>query len=134
VRKKLPSRRDAHVSTMEEILGKLKSLGWEGRDLFAVEMALIESLTNAIRHGNALDEAKHVEVECRVSRERFWLQVKDEGNGFQPLQVPDCTADENLDCTGGRGLALMKAYMTSVEYNEQGNCVTLEKLRSIPIG
>jgi serine/threonine-protein kinase RsbW len=119
---------------MEEILEKLKKLGWEGRDLFGVEMALEESLSNAIRHGNGMDESKQVDVDCRVSRERFWLQVKDEGNGFQPEHVPDCTADENLACPGGRGLALMKAYMTSVEYNEQGNCVTLEKIRTIPAG
>jgi serine/threonine-protein kinase RsbW len=119
---------------MEEILARLKSLGWEGRDLFAVEMALVESLTNAIRHGNSLDESKLVDVECRVSDERFWLQVKDEGNGFRPQHVPDCTADENLECPGGRGLALMKAYMTTVKYNERGNCVTLEKIRTIPSG
>jgi serine/threonine-protein kinase RsbW len=119
---------------MQQILDKLKELGWDGRDLFGVTMALEESLSNAIKHGNCLDESKQVDVECRVSRERFWLQVKDEGNGFRPQSVPDCTADENLDRPGGRGLALMKAYMTSVEYNERGNCVTLEKVRSTPTG
>lgn len=129
----LPSRRNAHLPVMQEILDQLEQLGWDGRDLFGVEMALEESLSNAIRHGNCLDESKQVEVDCRVSRERFWLQVKDEGNGFRPQLVPDCTADENLDCPGGRGLTLMRAYMTKVEYNECGNCVTLEKIRSMPI-
>jgi serine/threonine-protein kinase RsbW len=117
---------------MQEILDTLKQLGWDGRDLFGVEMALEESLTNAIRHGNCCDESKQVDVECRVSPERFWLKVVDQGNGFKPQHVPDCTADENLECPGGRGLALMKAYMTSVEYNDLGNSVTLEKIRSAP--
>lgn len=117
---------------MQEILETLKNLGWDGRDLFGIEMALEESLTNAIRHGNCLDESKSVDVECRASPERFWLRVKDEGNGFRPQSVPDCTADENLNCLGGRGLALIQAFMTSVEYNECGNCVTLEKIRSTP--
>jgi serine/threonine-protein kinase RsbW len=117
---------------MQEILDTLKQLGWDGRDLFGVEMALEESLTNAIRHGNCLDESKHVEVECRVSPERFWLQVIDQGKGFKLDKVPDCTCDENLERFGGRGLALMKAYMTRVEYNDCGNCVTLEKVRSAP--
>jgi serine/threonine-protein kinase RsbW len=129
-RRTLPSERGAHMPCMQEVLETLQSLGWDGRDLFGVEMALEESLTNAIRHGNQLDESKRVEVECRVSRERFWLRVEDEGNGFRLQNVPDCTADENLECCGGRGLALIKAYMTSVEYNERGNCVTLEKIRS----
>jgi serine/threonine-protein kinase RsbW len=114
---------------MQEILQVLAELGWEGRDLFGVEMALEESLSNAIRHGNRLDESKAVSVECKVSAERFWLRVRDQGAGFQPEHVPDCTAQENLECPGGRGLALMKAYMTRVEYNKRGNCVTMEKIR-----
>ena len=65
-RKKLPSRRGAHVPCMQEILDKLEELGWDGRDLFGVEMALEESLTNAIRHGNRLDESKQVDVECKA--------------------------------------------------------------------
>jgi serine/threonine-protein kinase RsbW len=126
----LDSRRGAHVACMQEILEQLARNGWEGRDLFGVEMALEESLTNAIRHGNRFDEDKKVLVECNVSPERFWLRVRDEGPGFSPGAVPDCTAEENLDCPGGRGLALIKAYMTRVEHNECGNCVTMEKIRT----
>ena len=48
----------------------------------------------------------------------------------QPTAVPDCTADENLERPGGRGLALIQAYMTHVEYNKCGNSVTMEKTRT----
>jgi serine/threonine-protein kinase RsbW len=128
--KKLPSKKGAHLSLLEEILQELERLGWDGRDFFGIQMALEESLTNAIRHGNRLDESKEVRVECKLSGEQFWLRVTDEGSGFQPREVPDCTADENLECPGGRGLALIKAYMTRVEYNQCGNCVTMEKTRT----
>lgn len=132
-RKELPSRRGAHIPLLEEILRELERLGWDpcGRDYFGVQMALEESLSNAIRHGNKLDESKRVHVECKVSPERFWLQVTDEGPGFKPQAVPDCTADENLVCQGGRGLALIQAYMTYVQYNECGNSVTMEKTRVV---
>jgi serine/threonine-protein kinase RsbW len=126
----LPSRPGAHVQHMQEILNELERLGWQGRDLFGVRLALDESLTNAIHHGNRLDESKQVVVECKLSPERFWVRVRDEGAGFRPQLVPDCTADENLDCPGGRGLALIKAYMSRVEHNQRGNCVTMEKIRS----
>jgi serine/threonine-protein kinase RsbW len=126
----LPSRRGAHYAHMQEILDALKRLGWSNRDLFGIELALEESLTNAIRHGNKLDESKPVEVECKASAQRFWLRVCDQGQGFHPERVPDCTAAENLECPGGRGLALIKAYMTRVEYNDRGNCVTMEKART----
>ena len=126
----LPSCQGAHLPYLEDVLARLKSLGWEGRDLFGVEMALEESLSNAIRHGNCFDTSKQVAVACKISPQRFWLRVEDQGGGFKPGAVPDCTAEENLECAGGRGLALIKAYMTRVEYNEQGNCVTLEKVRA----
>ena len=126
----LPSQHGAHEPLVNEVLAQLKQLEWNGRDLFAVEMALVESLINAMRHGNRLDPTKNVLVECKASPERFWLRVQDEGPGFIPEVVPDCTADENLECCGGRGLALIRAYMTSVEYNERGNIVTMEKLRT----
>ncbi|MFO0788129.1 MAG: ATP-binding protein [Pirellulales bacterium] len=128
--RKLPSRKGAHLDLLEEILQELERLGWNGRDFFGIQMALEESLTNAIRHGNCCDESKQVHVECKLSPEQFWLRVTDEGRGFKPHKVPDCTADENLECPGGRGLALMKAYMTSVDYNDRGNCVTMEKTRT----
>jgi len=127
---RLSSRPSAHVPHMEEIVRKLEGLGWAGRDLFGVRLALEESLSNAIRHGNRLDDSKQVFVQCKLSPDRFWLSVRDEGAGFRPKDVPDCTNDANLECCGGRGLALIMAYMTRVEYNERGNCVTMEKIRS----
>jgi len=128
--KKLPSQSGAHIPHLHEILDQLKQLGWDGRDLFGIELALEETLTNAIRHGNRFDESKTVYVECKVSPDQFWLRVTDEGPGFRPNSVPDCTAEENLDCPGGRGLALIQAFMTTVQYHGCGNCVTLEKTRS----
>ena len=127
---RMPSTPNVYRPHMQRILAELRRLGWQGRDLFGVELALEESLSNAIRHGNRLDESKQVTLECKASQNRFWLRVCDEGPGFQPQLVPDCTSDENLECPGGRGLALIKAYMTHVEYNECGNCVTMEKTRS----
>jgi serine/threonine-protein kinase RsbW len=115
---------------VREVLAQLQQLGWADRDLFAVEMALVESLINAMRHGNRLDDKKKVDVECKASNERFWMRVKDEGPGFRPDSVPDCTSEENLERCCGRGLALMKAYMTNVEYNDCGNTVTMEKFRT----
>ncbi len=127
----LPSRRNAHLPLLEEILARMGRIGWSERELFGIQMALEESLTNAIRHGNKLDESKAVNVECRISGDRFWLKVEDEGEGFVPSQVPDCTDDDSIHACGGRGVMLIKAYMTDVKYNECGNCVTMLKERKI---
>src|ERR687891_2827317 len=60
---RMPSRPNAHRPHMQQILEELKRLGWEERDLFGIELALEESLSNAIRHGNQFDENKQVMLE-----------------------------------------------------------------------
>jgi serine/threonine-protein kinase RsbW len=124
----LPSNLHDYHAFIQMALDHLVELGWEKCDLFAVHMALEESISNAIRHGNKEDAAKSVVVECRLSPTRFWAQICDEGAGFKPAAVPDCCAPDRLEIAGGRGLALIQAYMTRVHYNDRGNCLTLEKV------
>ena len=123
----LESSLNAYHDYVQEALDALTEFGWTQCDLFAVHMALEESISNAIRHGNKESPDKVVEVECRLSPERFWVQVCDQGAGFQPSAVPDCCSAERLEVPGGRGLTLMQAFMTSIQYNDRGNCVTMEK-------
>ena len=54
--------------------------------------------------------------------------ITDEGSGFDPLDVPDPTAVENLERPCGRGLMLMKHYMSEVDFNERGNSVRMAKV------
>ena len=53
----------------------------------------------------------------------------DEGQGFNPATVPDCTLDERLEVPSGRGVMLMRTFMTRIEYSAAGNSVLLEKIR-----
>ncbi|MFA7238304.1 MAG: ATP-binding protein, partial [Phycisphaeraceae bacterium] len=54
----------------------------------------------------------------------------DEGPGFTPEGVPDPTRGENLERPSGRGVMLMKAYMTKVSFSPSGNRVTMIKRKS----
>lgn len=123
----LPSSLTAYHDFVQQVLESLEELQWQTADLFGVHMALEESISNAIRHGNKEDPAKRVHVECQVSAERFWAKICDEGEGYDPSAVPDCRSPENLEVPGGRGLALICAYMTSVEHSECGKCLMIEK-------
>lgn len=67
------------------------------QDIFRIRLALEEALINAIKHGNQLDRAKTVTVSYRVVGDRFEVHIRDEGPGFDPGDVPDPTAIENLD-------------------------------------
>lgn len=123
----LPSSLTSYHDFMQSVIDQLESLGWNHSDLFAIKMALEESISNAIRHGNKEDPTKRVAIDCEFSDTRFWIRVCDEGPGFDPKQVPDCCDPDRLEVAGGRGLTLMRAFMTYMEYNERGNCLTMEK-------
>ncbi|MEM8947516.1 MAG: ATP-binding protein [Planctomycetota bacterium] len=124
----LPSSLSAYHDFVQGLLERLQTLGWSDKVLFGIHMALEESISNAIRHGNKEDPNKSVSVECELSPKRFWVQVCDEGEGYDPDQVPDCTSPENLERPGGRGLELIRHYMTHVDHSHCGRCVVMEKL------
>ena len=126
----LPSERGASRLVMDELLGQLGAHGWPESDIFGVHLAAEEAITNAIVHGNKLDPAKRVHVACEVSPGRVWIEILDQGDGFDPSAVPDCTADDRLEVPSGRGVMLMKSFMTRIEYNARGNGVVLEKVRA----
>jgi len=97
-------------------------------DIFSIKLALEEALVNAIKHGNQMDRSKNVHISYRVLTDRFEIHIRDEGVGFDPNDVPDPTAVENLERPCGRGLMLMRHYMSEVAYNETGNAVRLCKV------
>lgn len=127
----IPSDTARGHEVQERILNNLEQVGFPDKDLFGVKLALEEGIVNAIKHGNGMDPSKNVFVQCDYDGNRVRVVIEDEGSGFDPGDVPDPTDDENLDKPSGRGLMLMKAFMSHVEYNEKGNRVVLEKVRSV---
>ncbi len=95
------------------------------RDVFSIRLALEEALVNAIKHGNQLDRSKKVSIWYRVLSDRFEIKITDEGPGFDPADVPDPTAVENLERPCGRGVMLMRHYMNEVDYLPPGNTVSM---------
>src|SRR6201997_3203871 len=64
----------------------------------AVELALLEALTNAVVHGNRLDAHKLVHVRCRCKVGKgISITVSDQGQGFDPSAVPNPLSVNNLE-------------------------------------
>lgn len=128
----LPSKTGAGSCFVEDVVKQLEQAQWEQHDIFSIQLALEEALVNAVKHGNRLDLSKRVFVRCKVARDVIHVEVADEGEGFDPHQVPDPTDPEFIENPHGRGILLMRSFMSLVDYNEKGNQVTLEKRRSEP--
>jgi len=126
---RIPSETTAGQAVQERIVEWLEALEFPPRDVFGVRLALEEALVNAIKHGNGMDPNKSVRVSCHINDIRVRIEIEDEGPGFTPEEVPDPTAEENLERPCGRGIMLMKAFLSHVEYVGRGNMVILEKNR-----
>jgi serine/threonine-protein kinase RsbW len=106
--------------------------GFHGQSFFAINLALEEALTNAIKHGNRLDPAKKVRIEAKVTPKRAEITVEDEGPGFDRGGVPDPTSQENLEKCSGRGILLIEAYMNRVTWDRGGRRVKMVKKNEEP--
>src|SRR5262249_33700687 len=110
---------------LETILAAMAGAGHAEKDQFRVRLALEEAIVNACKHGHGGDWSRPITVHYHVSANGVLADVEDLGLGFKPEQVPDPLAPENVDQPSGRGLLLMRSYMTGVCHNQQGNRVCL---------
>jgi serine/threonine-protein kinase RsbW len=114
----------------QKLEADMNALGYPHWDVLAVRIALLEAVVNALTHGHRGDPGKCVLVRYLLSAEQMVAEVVDEGPGFDPQRVPDPLAPENLKRRGGRGLLLMRSFMTWVRFNGRGNSVMMYKRRS----
>ena len=108
-----------------ELLDAVGKEGYSDVATFAIRLALEEAVVNAFKHGNRGRSGSSIELQWEVRPDRVTTEVADQGAGFDPEDVPDPLAPENLELPSGRGIMLMKQYMTEVAYNEAGNRVTM---------
>lgn len=152
-----PNMRDVDL-VIGYIQDDLKRLGVCGEaDLVRIGTALHEAIVNANEHGNlevssSIREqdaslfrtmveqrsrqlpycARRVRVTAELTHLEARITVADEGNGFDPSKLPDPTDPENIGKVSGRGVFLIRTFMDEVEFNDQGNSITMIKRREAP--
>lgn len=124
--------------------------GSDETGLIQMTVALREAILNAMEHGNLELDSTHREnddhtyhrmarerrtqtpfaerrvyVHARESRREAVYIIRDEGPGFDTSTLPDPTDPANLERRSGRGLLLIRAFMTEVRHNGRGNEITL---------
>ena len=126
----LPSHIETVADAAAAVTGFIRDCGAPDEAAFGIEMAVREAVTNAMVHGNQEDEAKSVEVVFNCQGNELEIEVRDQGEGFEPADVPDPTDPANLLKTSGRGIFLMRTFMDDVQYvhrPEGGTAVRMTK-------
>ncbi|HJZ89925.1 MAG TPA: response regulator [Gemmataceae bacterium] len=124
--------------------------GSDDTGLMQLTIALREGIQNAMEHGNLeLDSRlreqddgeyhrlaqerrqqkpyadRRVHVSARETPTEAVYVIRDEGPGFDPSLLPDPTDPTNIERRSGRGVLLMRTFMSEVRYNDRGNELTL---------
>jgi serine/threonine-protein kinase RsbW len=123
-------RTDQLGPVVDALAGAMVATGYSKRDIYCMRLAMEEALINAVKHGHKGDVTKEVRVRYAVGPDAVHAEVEDQGPGFDPDQVPDPRDPENRELPGGRGLLLMRHYLTEVRFRGRGNRVCLLKKRT----
>ena len=126
----LPSHIEAVADAAAAVTDFIRNCGVSEESSFGIEMALREAVTNAMVHGNQEDESKFIEIIFNCHDNELEIEVRDQGDGFDPAEVPDPTNAENLLKTSGRGIFLMRTFMDEIEWRngpEGGTAVRMTK-------
>ena len=107
-----------------------RNLDLPERQVVALRLAFDEAVTNAVKHGNSGDRAKPITVDCEWNPAAIVMTITDQGNGFKCKRLPDPTRRCNLlkDC--GRGLYIISAIMSDVQFNDAGNQIRMTLKRA----
>jgi serine/threonine-protein kinase RsbW len=128
VRLDIASRFDM-LDMVQTVLTHLAAMvGFDEDASHYMSVAVRESVVNAIKHGNRLDETKRVEVEFVLTSRELAVSVRDEGPGFDPDSVPSPLDPENILKADGRGIFFMRSFMDDVGYSFPAKGGTLVRM------
>jgi serine/threonine-protein kinase RsbW len=96
--------------------GVTRLMSFDSEASYWVGMSVRESVTNAILHGNKMDETKRVRVAFRMNPESLVIIVRDEGAGFDESRLPDPLNPTNLLRPSGRGIFYIRTFMDDVRF------------------
>jgi serine/threonine-protein kinase RsbW len=95
-----------------------REIGLDEDSIHWVGVSIRECVINAIKHGNQHDPSKSVFVEFHTVLDtvpEMMIRVRDQGEGFDPDDVADPLAPENLLKGSGRGIFLIRNFMDDVQ-------------------
>ncbi len=91
--------------------------GFEPEDAHWIGLAVRESVVNAMKHGNRLDESKAVDASLRLAAELLMISIRDRGTGFDASKVADPLDPQNILNPNGRGIFYMRTFMDEVVFS-----------------
>jgi len=114
------------VASVTDSITQLVGFGQE--EAHWIGLSVRESVINAIKHGNKLDSAKHVDVKFVINDNEIIIYVRDRGEGFDPNCIPNPLEPTNLLNPNGRGIFYMRTFMDEVMFSNHPQGGTIVRM------
>ena len=121
----IPSALEQVEPVHQQVVSYLNATGYSDEIHERAELAIIEALTNAIRHGNRENQEKTVQLRLFIEDSTLTCTVEDEGHGFQPEEIMNPLDPDQLLESGGRGVFLIKEMADLVIFENSGRRVRM---------
>ena len=123
-----PSELSGKEVVSEQLSALMQSRGMIAEDdLHWLALCLDEALTNAILHGNEADDTVLVRVRLACTTETWTIQIDDQGDGFDPDDVPNQDESSALLLEHGRGIHLMREWLDHLTYYRHGATIVMTR-------
>lgn len=120
-----PSTPDATAEASSFVMETAEAFGVSEDVQQALLLATGEAVANAAKHGNQLNPAESVTVECTKRDSNFYLRVEDSGEGVPLERLEHAALPDDPLQTSGRGLFIMKSLADRVWLEKSGRCLCL---------
>src|SRR3990172_8382122 len=102
----------SNVELAEEVARRVATTaGFDEEDQHKIDLAVHETVINAIAHGNKSNPNKQVWLRFLIHSDRLEIRIRDQGSGFDPSRVADPLEDQNLLSVSGRGVFLTPTFI-----------------------
>ena len=115
---KFPSQFEYLDEIRSHVAREARAAGFSDQDIYALQLAADEAVTNVITHGYAGRATGSYQIDLDISAEQVTLVISDQGRAFDPQRapMPNQTAGAEQRPPGGLGLYLIHQFMDVVRY------------------
>ncbi|MEA4811045.1 MAG: ATP-binding protein [Anaerolineaceae bacterium] len=104
-------------------LAHARAFGFDGKALYAIELALDEACANIIDHAYEGEGLGSIDLQIFSDESEFIIELEDTGKAFNPEAVPEPDLISPLEMRSERGLGVytIRKLMDRVEFSHEGN-------------
>jgi len=92
---------------------------------FALQTVMLEAANNAIKHGNKFNKDLKIIVAVKADKEKIFIEIEDQGEGFDPEKIPSPIEPGNIGSENGRGIFFIRKFSNSFNTIGKGNIVNI---------